>query len=148
MDNIEAEAQKYYEILRNEYESECEYYKSKFDYDVWHYLTSGSGLAAYLIDVNTYDSQLDELIARKVLKALVICYKQSFSLLSKAEQDEFVMNLNCSGALDWIDWGTSIRSAFLKESSEDEDDPFQNRKALLVAVMKLIKDLTGENLME
>ena len=141
--------EKYYKILQEGFEK----YKlngdmwnmSPEDISVWMYLAGDENL----FNVVTYDSRLDEILSRKILKALIVIHKQTFYQLPETEQDEHIIALNLKNIESWLEWGISVRGAWLETNVDcGDENPYRDRAALFLAILKLIQHETGEDLLQ
>ena len=73
-------------------------------------------LAANIFDLTTYSDGLDRAIVNEILEILKDVYDR-VAVAKIDESDEyhlkFVRVLNTRSLLDWVEWGTSVRSCWL-----------------------------------
>ena len=107
---------KYTKVIQDNYQEQPEInkeYKSKYEY-----------LGAVIFDFTTYDSEMDTLLASRmipVLRALV--EEQTFEYIKDRDRYEnYIAMVNTPFLVDKIDWGTSIGGAWLDNSNEYEID--------------------------
>lgn len=82
-------------------------------------------LASETFNLTTYDSELDELFVSKIIEVIKVIIKgENFEYIEN-EQNYINYILVCQllDRLGWIDWGTSIRGAWLEDFDDDNPQP-------------------------
>lgn len=82
----------------------------EYDYSIYDFL------ASEVFDLTTYDSGIDELFVNSILEVLrVIINRENFTYIQ--DQNNYIKYLlvcNLLERFDWIEWGTSIRGAWIE----------------------------------
>lgn len=146
--------EKYYNQLKKDLEDVRSWRdepETEYTTTVWEYLSGISELGDYLFCLTTDDSEITEILIRRILKALLLCHQLNcgkdgfYSLKTREEEIEHITSLNLiHSEQEWFNYGTSIRGAWIETMLETE--PFRDSEALLFAILKLIKEETGEDL--
>ena len=105
--------------------------------------------ASWIFDLATYDGDLDELFVKEIVRVSeVIINDENFDFIKQQENYiKYILVCQLLYRFDWIEWGTSIRGAWINYSAKrciykDYDDeltiPFtaENYKELI----EFIKD--------
>lgn len=82
-------------------------------------------LASETFNLTTYDSELDELFVSKIIEVLKVIIKgENFEYIEN-EQNYINYILVCQllDRMGWIEWGTSIRGAWLEDFNDDSPQP-------------------------
>lgn len=82
-------------------------------------------LASETFNLTTYDSELDKLFVSKIIEVIKVIVKgENFEYIEN-EQNYINYILVCQllDRLGWIDWGTSIRGAWLEDFDDDNPQP-------------------------
>lgn len=103
--------QKSFDVFKREYEfyRECDTFDNKYEW-----------AASHVFNIHTYDSSLDELFVKKILEVCkVILDDKNFEYI-KDEKNymSFVAVCQRLNSLGWIDWGSSIRGAWFKDTHD------------------------------
>lgn len=111
MDRIQDLLQEIYEKRKEQYGNE--YSKLEF-------------ISSEVFNLVTYDSELDELFATKIIEVLkVIISGKNFEYIeNKQDYINYILVCQLLDKMNWIDWGTSIRGAWIEDF--DEDNPQNN----------------------
>lgn len=98
--------QKSLEIFKREYEfyKECGTFENKYEW-----------AASHIFNLATYDSSLDELFVKKILEVCkVILNNKNYDYIEDEKNYiTFISVCQLLNSLGWIDWGTSIRGAWI-----------------------------------
>lgn len=78
-------------------------------------------ISSHVFNLTTYDLKLDQLFVEKIIEVLkVILNRETFEYIKKEDNYiNYILVCQKLEQLNWIDWGTSIRGAFLDESNEN-----------------------------
>lgn len=115
---------------KEDYHSYCDFTDSATKY-TW--------CAREIFGLSTYDSELDEIFVKEILDVCkVILTKTNFQYIQKQEQ--YIQYIRVCHLLDnmgWIEWGTSIRGAWIDTHSNIDIIPGvplteENLKVLIV----------------
>ena len=96
------------EIYRAQYEEQLDWYEDKKSKYEW--------AATDIFGLTTYDGDLDERFVKDILEVCkVILERRNFEYIEASENNYIKYILVCQllDRLHWIDWGTSIRGAWL-----------------------------------
>jgi hypothetical protein len=81
--------------------------------------------ASEIFDLTTYDGSMDELFVKKIIEVIkVILDRHNFEYIN--DENNYISYLAVCQLLvkyDWIDWGTSIRGAWINESCYEKTKP-------------------------
>ena len=76
--------------------------------------------ASDIFDLATYDDELDELFVKKILEVCqVILDRENFKYIENEDQYiQYIAVCQLLRQMKWIEWGTSIRGAWIDEYSK------------------------------
>lgn len=106
------------ELYKAHYEDYCEFLSQDDEKR-----TKYEWAAREVFDLTTYDGSMDELFVKKIIEVFkVIVNRDNFDYIK--DEANYITYLTVCQLLvkyDWIDWGTSIRGAWINESSFDSE---------------------------
>ena len=100
---------------RDIYEEQLDWYEDKKTKYEW--------AATDIFGLATYDGDLDERFVKDILEVCkVILEKRNYEYIEESESNYIKYILVCQllSRYGWINWGTSIRGAWLEESNPDD----------------------------
>lgn len=99
------------DIYRERYADYCAYTEEPNKYE-W--------CASEIFNLCTYDGELDELFVKKILEVCqVILNGENFKYIENKEQYiQYIAVCQLLRQMKWIEWGTSIRGAWIDEYSK------------------------------
>ena len=76
--------------------------------------------ASVIFDLFTYDEELDEIFVKNILEVLkIIIDRCTFEYIKDQEKYiKYIIVCNMLDKLKWIEWGTSIRGAWINKHSD------------------------------
>ena len=95
------------EIYKTRYAEYCE---NRYGYTRYEWA------ASEIFDLTTYDGELDELFAKKIIEVLkVIINKTNFEYIKdNTNYINYILVCQLLNKFNWIEWGTSIRGAWIE----------------------------------
>ena len=97
--------------------------KRKYEDDYYSYCISTCGETKYewcasiIFDLVTYDSELDEIFVKNILEVCKsIINRTNYDYIKDPERYvQYIIVCQLLSSMKWIDWGTSIRGAWIAE---------------------------------
>lgn len=79
-------------------------------------------VAGEVFGLTTYDSDMDAELTGDIVEVFsVIRDKRIYDYIANGNLSKFTRTINMGNCLEWLDWGTSIRGAWIKDQQRFDD---------------------------
>jgi hypothetical protein len=127
---------KYISVLDQQYketiETACIAPKSKIEF-----------VGSYIFYFTTYSPEIDILLAERMIRVIeAIVFRRTFEFIATSDEShiEYITMCNMPFLIDKLEWGTSIRGAWMKDfACEINDIPIDNFQDFCFDLIKWVK---------